>query len=316
MERLFMSAAGLDVHKELIVCTVLQVTAEGEVKKETKQFSSFRKDLQILAQWLKSLNVQVAVMESTSVYWKSPYEALESVEIPTLVVNARHVKNVPGRKTDVQDSEWLAQLVLCGLLKGSFIPPKDLRELRMLTRYRRKLTGMRASEKNRLQKILDDSGIRLSCVVSDIDGVSARKMIQIIIEKGFITLDEVKKAVKGQLKRKTQELALSLDGRISDRHRFVLKQMQKHIQNLDEQLQEIDDQIVAAMKPYHQEWQILQTIPGIDVIGAAMLLAEIGVDMSKFGNKDRLCSWAGISPGNNESAGKKKAVGSVKQTSI
>jgi transposase len=185
----------------------------------------------------------------------------------------------------------------------------------MLTRYRRKLSGVLSAEKNRTQKILEDGGIRLSSVVSDIDGVSAKKMIQVIIDKGFITPDEVVEHAHGKLKAKTAELILSLDGQISDRHRFVLKQMRTHIESLQKQINEIDVQVVAAMQPYSQEWKLLQTIPGIDQIGAAMLLAEIGTDMAKFGNKDRFCSWAGVSPGNNQSAGKKKAEERTQQTS-
>jgi transposase len=309
-------AAGLDVHKNIIVSTVLLVQPDRTTKKFTREFKSFRQDLASMATWLKTFDLQLVVMESTSVYWRTPFEALEQAGIPAWVVNAKHVKNVPGRKTDVRDSEWLAELAICGLLRASFIPPQDLRELRMLTRYRRKLSGMLSAEKNRLQKILEDGGIRLSSVVSDIDGVSAHAMIQIIIEKGSIAPEDVIRLAKGKLKAKTNDLALSLDGKISDRHCFVLKQMQTHIESIQFQINEIDEQVVGAMKPYSQEWKLLQTIPGIDHIGAAMLLAEIGSDMTKFGNKDRFCSWAGVCPGNNQSAGKKKVEEQVRQTLI
>lgn len=315
MNLILQRAAGIDVHKSIIVCTVLLVQADNTTKKITREFKTFRQNLSEMADYLKSFDLQLAVMESTSVYWRAPFEALENVGIPTWVVNAKHVKNVPGRKTDVKDSEWLAELAICGLLRASFIPPKDLRELRMLTRYRRKLSGVLSAEKNRTQKILEDGGIRLSSVVSDIDGVSARKMIQVIIDKGFITPDEVVELAHGKLKAKTAELMLSLDGKISDRHRFVLKQMRAHIESLQKQINEIDAQVVAAMQPYSQEWKLLQTIPGIDHIGAAMLLAEIGTDMAKFGNKDRFCSWAGVCPGNNQSAGKKKVDEQTQQIS-
>jgi transposase len=266
-----------------------------------------------MASWLKSFDLQLAVMESTSDYSRTPYEVLEQEGIAAWVVNAKHVKNVPGRKTDVRDSEWLAELAICGLLRASFVPPKDLRELRMLTRYRRKSTGMLTAEKNRLQKILEDGGIRLSSVVSDIDGVSAKAMIQNIIKHGFIAPDDIIHLAKGKLKAKVDDIALSLDGKISDRHRFVLKQMQTHIELIKLQIEEIDEQVVGAMKPYLQEWKLLQTIPGIDYIGAAMLLAEIGSDMTKFGDKDRFCSWAGVCPENNQSAGKKKVEEQVRK---
>ena len=314
METIHQCVAGLDVHKAMVMCTVLQSDLANVIHKETKQFSTFQQDLAQMAEWLSLFPIELCVMESTSIYWKSPFEALEKVGLPTFVVNARHVKNVPGRKTDVQDSEWLANLARCGLLRNSFIPPRDIRELRMLTRYRSKLLGMMASEKNRLQKVLEDGGIRLSCVVSDIDGVSAQEMVASLID-GTFKPDMLAQMARGSLKKKKAELVLSLEGNLSDRHRFLLKQVQGHARLLKERIAEIDCQVVAAMKPYDQEWKLLQTIPGIDEIGAAMLLAEIGIDMSVFGNVDRLCSWAGICPGSYESAGKRKG-GKTSQANV
>lgn len=311
IEALARCCAGLDVHKATVVCTVLKEDAEGRVHKETHEYLTFRRDLKQLAQWMKEVGVELAVMESTGIYWKAVYEVLEEAELKAFVVNARHVKNVPGRKTDVQDSEWLAELARCGLLRASFIPPRDLRQLRLLTRYRGKLSGCLAGEKNRLHKVLDDSGIRLGCVVSDIDGVSARRMIEALIE-GRRTPEEIAKLAIGRLGKKTPELRMALEGRLSDRHRFLLKRIQGHIKWLERQIKEIDRQVVAAMEPYREEWQLLQTIPGFDQISAAMLLAEIGADMNCFGNKDRLSSWAGMCPGNNQSAGKKRVVAPVK----
>ena len=229
-------------------------------------------------------------------------------------MNARHVKQVPGRKSDVQDSEWLAELGRCGLLRSSFIPPRDLRELRLLTRYRRKLGGVLAGEKNRLHKVLDDAGIRLGCVVSDIDGVSARAMVEALI-RGGSTPEQIAEQALGRLQKKKDALQLALEGEISDRHRLVLQKILAHVKWLQRQMVLIDAQIVAAMKPYQEEWKLLQTIPGLDVLSAAMLLAEIGVDMSRFGSKHRLCSWAGMCPGNQESAGKRKSGRSRKANS-
>jgi len=200
----------------------------------------------------------------------------------------------------------LAELGRCGLLRSSFIPVRDLRELRLVTRYRRKISGILAGEKNRLHKVLDDAGIRLGCVVSDIDGVSARAMVEALI-RGGSTPEQIAEEALGQLKKKKDALELALEGEISDRHRLVLQKIQGHIKWLQRQIALIDGQIVAAMKPYEEEWKLLQTIPGLDVIGAAMLIAEIGVDMTRFGSSDRLCSWAGMCPGNQESAGKKKS---------
>lgn len=299
------SAAGLDVHKKTVMSTILTEQKGGVIKKKTQEFSTFRDELKRLAKLLYNSQVELAVIESTGIYWKCVYEEIEELGIPCYVVNARHIKNVPGRKTDVSDSEWLAELARCGLLRPSFVPPKDFREIRMITRYRKKVTGMLGAEKNRLHKILETAGIKLGAVVSDIDGVSAREMIAAIIKESH-THQEIAQMARGRLKSKETDLVRSLDGRISDRHRFLLNNIQRHIQWLEEQICRIDSQVEKAMKPYNEEWQLLQTIPGVDKTSAAMLLSEIGVDMSCFGNKDRLSSWAGICSGNNKSANKKK----------
>jgi len=301
LETMVRCCAGLDVHRRQVVSTVIR-----EGSKEAREYSTFHRELQELAHWLQHEQVELAVMESTGIYWKAIYAALEEAGIETRVVNARHVKQVPGRKTDVQDSEWLAELARCGLLRSSFIPPRDLRELRLLTRYRRKLTGMLSAEKNRLHKVLDDAGIRLGCVVSDIDGISARAMVEALI-RGGSTPEQMAEKALGRLQKKRDALQLALEGEISDRHRLVLKKILLHVKWLQRQIVTIDGQIVAAMKPYQEEWKLLQTIPGFDILSAAMLLAEIGVDMGRFASRDRLCSWAGMCPGNQESAGKKKS---------
>ena len=279
-------AAGLDVHQGSVTCTVLEEQSTGAPRRETRQYATFPRRLKELGRWLQEQGVELAVLESTGIYWKSVYAALEEAGIQTYLVNARHVKQVPGRKTDVADSEWLAELARCGLLKASFVPPRDLRELRLLTCYRRKMSGYLAGEKNRLQKVLEDAGMRLGCVVSDIDGVSAQRMIKAL--------------AAGSLRRKQEDLVLALEGDLSDRHRFLLQRITNHIRWLEEQLQELDVQIVAAMAPYPEEWRLMQTIPGIDHLSAAMLLAEFGPDMGRFGSKERLSSWAGMCPGNQE----------------
>ena len=301
LETMVRCCAGLDVHRRQVVSTVIR-----EGSKEAREYSTFHRELQELAHWLQRERVELAVMESTGIYWKAIYAALEDAGIETRVVNARHVKQVPGRKTDVQDSEWLAELARCGLLRSSFIPPRDLRELRLLTRYRRKLTGMLSAEKNRLHKVLDDAGIRLGCVVSDIDGISARAMVEALI-RGGSTPEQMAEKALGRLQKKRDALQLALEGEISNRHRLVVKKILLHVKWLQRQIVTIDGQIVAAMKPYQEEWKLLQTIPGFDILSAAMLLAEIGVDMGRFASRDRLCSWAGMCPGNQESAGKKKS---------
>lgn len=305
IEGIIKSSAGIDVHREIVVVTVLKEQSDGKVKKETRQYRTFRQELEKLAQWLDNEEVELAAMESTGVYWKTVYEEIEEVGIRAIIVNAQHIKKVPGRKTDIGDSEWIAELARCGLLRASFIPPKDLRQLRLLTRYRLRLVGCLRSEKNRLHKILDDCGIRLGCVVSDIDGVSAQQMIKSLI-LGNESVEEIVELAYGRLRNKKSELKLSLEAKISERHRDLLQRIEKHLRWLTEQVKEIDEKLVEAMMPYKEEWQLIQTIPGIDQISAAMLLAEIGTNMNQFGSKERLSSWVGICPGNNESAGKKK----------
>ena len=304
MKPLYQRVAGLDVHRMVLVITVLIEQDDGSLSKQQRSFGSFQRDLRDLVAWLQSLAVELVIMESTGIYWKSVYAALEDAGIRAHVVNAHHVKNVPGRKTDIADSEWLAQLGRCGLLRPSFIPPKDLRELRIVSRYRHKIGQTYAAEKNRLHKLLDDAGIKLGGVVSDIDGVSARAMV-----KGLIAgqpIEQLVNLAQGALRKKTEQLELSLEGDLSPRHRFVLQQIEDHILHLETELAQLDAYLIEAMAPYLEYWQLLQTIPGIDQIAAALILIEIGNDLSAFASADHLASWAGLCPGNHESAGKRK----------
>lgn len=304
MKSLYRCVAGLDVHRMLYVLTVLTEQADGCLSKQQRQFTGFQRDVRALVAWLQSLSVELVIMESTGIYWKSLYAALEAAGIPAHVVNARHVKNVPGRKTDIADSEWLAQLGRFGLVRPSFIPPKDLRELRLVSRYRQKLSQMQASEKNRLHKILDDAGIKLGAVVADIDGVSARAMIEGLIAGKPI--DQLADLAKGVMRHKREALELSLEGELTARHRLVLEHIQAHNRYLETELARLDHYLIEAMAPYREYWQLLQTIPGIDQISAAMILIEIGDDLSAFANAKHLASWAALCPGNHESAGKRK----------
>lgn len=299
-------AAGLDVHKAVVVCTLLDEREEGTIEKKTASYNTFRSDLKQLAEWLKESGVELVAMESTGIYWKQVYEAIEDAGLRGYVVNARHVKNVPGRKTDVLDSEWLAELARCGLLKQSFIPPRDFRQLRLLTRYRKKLAGIQSGERNRLHKILESLGIKLSCVVSDIDGVSSNRMLRGILDG--LEPEVIADFAVGRLRKKKPELLKALEGcRISDRDRFLLNCLLCHAKWIEEQIGRIDEQIVTAMRPYKKQWELLQTLPGVNKISAAMILTEIGVDMSQFKTAGHLCSWAGMCPGNHESAGKRKS---------
>jgi transposase len=297
--------AGMDVHRMEHVVTVQLAQKDGTILKETRQFGAFKRDMRALVDWLLSHRIQLVVMESTGIYWKSVFSHLEAAGIPALVVNAFHVKNVPGRKTDVSDSEWLAQLARFGLLRGSFIPPKDVRELRVVSRYRRKLAQTLAGEKNRIHKILDDAGIKLGGVVSDIDGVYARKMLEGLVAGR--TPAELSALGRGKLKSSEEVLQASMEGDLSPRHRLVLTTAWNHLRYLEQQLAELDRYLIEAMQPYAWAWCLLQTIPGIDEISAALILIEIGIDMQQFGSASRLASWAALCPGNRESAGKRKS---------
>ena len=235
---IFENVAGLDVHKMVVVGTVLVEQEDGSIKHETRQFGTFKRDRRQMCQWLRDNGVEVVAIESTGIYWKSIYATLEREQILAYVVNARHVKNVPGRKTDVSDSQWLASLLRVGLLKPSFIPTVDFRELRLISRHRAKLCAMMAAEKNRLGKVLDDAGIRLSGVATDIDGVSAQEIIEGIIEGKPI--DELIACARGKLRSKTDELRACLDEDLSERHKFLLRELQRHIQFLKSEIAEID----------------------------------------------------------------------------
>jgi transposase len=305
LRALYRRVAGIDVHRMLHVVTVLLEQPDGSMQRQTRQFGGFRRDCRELAAWLAELHIELVVMESTGIYWKSVYAHLENAGVPAWVVNAHRVKHVPGRKTDTADSEWLAVLARFGLVKSSFIPPKDLRELRLVSRYRRKLNAMRASELNRLHKILDDGGIKLGGVVSDIDGVSARAMVTALIAGQSI--EQMLGLARGKLKQRREELGASLDGDLSARHLFVLGHIEAHIETLQREIAEIDSYMLAALQPYAWAHELLQTIPGIDEIAAALILIEIGDDMTRFGRAQSLACWAALSPGNNESAGKRKS---------
>lgn len=295
----------LDVHQARITACAMIEHDDGRVEVTKRDFGTFRRDRCALAQWALQLKPEVVVMESTGVYWKSPFAALEAVGIIAWVVNARHVKAVPGRKTDMADAQWLATLARAGLLRASFIPPQQMRQLRLVARQRQKLVGMCSAEKNRLHKVLVDAGIRISVLVDDIHGVSARAMIKALIagKPMHQVLD-----CKGRLRASRQELfeALSTE-QLSAVHRFVAEQIMEHIEQLEGRIARLDQYLLEGLQPWRPQLALLQTMPGIDEAGAAMLLVEMGADMSVFGSAERLASWVGICPGNNESAGKRKS---------
>ena len=302
---LYKRVIGLDIHQAQITACALIEEPDGNVRIEQRQFGTFKKDRRELAQWVASLHPDEVVMESTGIYWKSPYAALEAVGIRAKVVNARHVKNVPGRKTDVGDAHWLATLARAGLLRDSFVPPAKFRELRLIGRQRQKLVGQLASEKNRLHKVLTDGGIRLGVVVSDLHGKSARAMVKAMIAGR--APHEVLELASTRLKASREELLDALQGELTPSHCFVLDELMQHIEQIEARIARFDARLLAELESERALLALLQTMPGVDLIGAAMLLVEIGTDMDAFGSADRLASWVGICPGNNESAGKRKS---------
>ncbi|MCD6197997.1 MAG: IS110 family transposase, partial [Deltaproteobacteria bacterium] len=245
-------------------------------------------------------------MESTGIYWKPIFNILED-DFDIVLANAQHIKNVPGRKTDVKDCQWIAHLFRNGLISGSFIPPRDIRELRDLTRTRKKLVGAMASEKNRVQKVLEDANIKISSVVSKVFGVSSLAMICALLEKDELSADEIAEMAKGKLKNKVNQLVEALNGNVTDHHRFLLKQHLGHIDFLVEEIKEFDEEIQRRLVPYQKEFKDIQSVTEIIGVSAASVIAEIGVDMSRFPDEAHISSWAGVCPGNNESAGKKKS---------
>ena len=304
LQTIYKRVIGLDIHQGQITAYAIIEEADGKITEECRHFGGFKRDRHALAAWCASLQPDEVVMESTGIYWKSPYAALEKKGIYAKVVNARHVKQVPGRKTDSNDAQWLAMLARAGLLRGSFVPKALMRELRLVSRQRQKMVGELASNKNRLHKVLTDSGIRLSVVVSDIHGKSARMMIKALIDGKQPT--EVIQLATRRFKADRADILDALEGELTSTHRFVLDQLMHTIEYLEGQITSFDHYLLEQLASYQGILELLQTIPGVDQIGAAMLLVEIGDDMQVFESPDRLASWAGICPGNNESAGKRK----------
>jgi transposase len=296
---------GLDVHQAIVWACLMIVQEDGSVTKTIRSFTTFTSGLLKLRDWLLENQCQDVVMESTGIYWKPIYNILEGAAEITLA-NAHQVKNLPGRKTDVKDCEWLAQMHLCGLVRGSFVPPRPIRDLRELTRRRQKLVNNVMAETNRIQKILEDANIKLSSVVSKIWGVSCRQMIEALISGGY-TPEEMANFARGRMRRKLPELKEALMGKITDDHRFILTQCMQHIQFLEMQITEIEEEIDEKLKADPELYECLMSIPFFDKVSVAGFIAEMGNDMLPFATGEHAASWAGVCPGNRESAGKRKS---------
>jgi len=302
-EQVIERGCGIDVHKSLLVATV---RGTG-IKEETREYGAFTEDIESMSSWLQEIQITHIAMESTGVYWKPVFNILEA-NFEIILVNARHIKNVPGHKTDKKDSRWIAKLLLSGLLKGSFIPKLSIRELRDMTRYRRKVVEQISSEKNRIQKILEDGNIKLSSVVSNMSGAVASRIVEDLIA-GEEDITKLVSHRHGKMQVSETDLAKSLVGNLTAHHRQMLQLIKGSIKDKEMLKANIDRLIDEHLKANELELdrELLSTIPGVGKEGAAYIIAEIGNDMSVFEDEQHLCSWAGMSPGNNESAGKKKA---------
>jgi len=304
MEVIYKRCCGLDVHKKMVVACLIIRDGE-EVKKEIRTFGTMTSDLLLLHDWLLANRVTHVAMESTGIYWKPIYNLLEG-NFEVLLVNAAHLKAVPGKKTDVKDCEWIADLLAHGLLKGSFIPPEPIRDLRDLTRYRKSLTDERNREVNRLQKLLESANLKLSSVATDVMGVSGRAMLEAILS-GSTDPEVLAELARGKLRKKLSLLREALRGKFRPHHRFMLEQILSHLDFLDETIERVSKEVENRIVPFQKEIELLKTIPGVDQKTAEVIISEIGVDMSRFPSHRHLASWAGLCPGNNESAGKRKS---------
>lgn len=307
METLVTRCAGLDVHQETIVVCVLIGEAGETPRSETRTFPTMTRDLFALMTWLESEGVTHIAMESTGIYWKPVYNILEGY-FDIALANAQRIKNVPGRKTDVSDAEWIAKLLRVGLIEKSFVPAEDLRELRDLTRLRKKRVGNLTAEKNRIQKMLEASNVKLGTVISDVFGVSGRNLLERLISQGYVDADDIEHRVHGNVKRNVGRIAESLFGTLNPHQVRMIRNCWEHITFLEQSIAELDAEIEAHLRPYQEAQALIQTIPGVSEVTAAAIIAEVGVDMEQFPTADHLASWAGVAPGNHESAGKKKVL--------
>lgn len=305
MEVVYPRCCGLDIHKQVVVACVITPGAGGRAEKATRTFGTMTDDLLALGDWLAEAGCTHVAMESTGVYWKPIYNLLEG-QFALLLVNAQHIKAVPGRKTDVKDSEWIADLLRHGLLRASFVPDRDQRELRELTRYRASLVRERSREVSRLQKTLEGANIKLASVATDIMGKSGRAILAELVA-GRADVAVLAELAKGKLRTKLPALERALVGQFGAHQRFLVAQQLSHIDDLDEIITRVSGEIAERVRPCEDELVRLDAIPGVGRYGAEVLVAEIGTDMSRFPSDRHLASWAGLCPGHHESAGKRQS---------
>jgi len=304
MENVFPCCAGLDIHQKSVEACVRRLEPTGQLHHQTRHWGTMTRDLLAMADWMAAQGVTHVAMESTGVYWKPIYNILES-RFTVLLVNARHLKQVPGHKSDVRDCQWIAQLLQHGLLKGSFIPPRTQRELRDLTRHRTQLVEEKTRTVNRLHKVLEDGNIKLASVATDILGVSGRAMLEALME-GQEDPVQLADLAQRQMRGKIPELEKALEGHLTEHHRFLLRLLWKELAQQEELIAELDRKIEEHTRPFANEIERLDAVPGVDRRVAEVVLAEVGSDVKPFPTHFHVASWAGMSPGNEESAGKRR----------
>jgi transposase len=305
MQVVYVRCAGLDVHKKTVSACVSICEAGGTKWQQTRVFGTFTQDLLMLADWLKECGVTHIAMEATSVYWRPVWAVLEG-QFEQMLVNPQHIKAVPGRKTDTKDCEWIADLLQHGLLKGSFVPPTPIQDLRDLTRYRAELRQSQNRVANRIQKLLEQANLKLSSVVSNTLGVSGRHMLEAVIA-GYDDPQQLAELARGRLKAKIPQLKQALEGRVREHHRFLLAEYLNEWDALGDRIRRIEAEIDTRVRPFESAATLWQTLPGVERVTACNLVAEIGVDMNQFPTAQHLASWAALCPGNHESAGKRKS---------
>jgi transposase len=305
MEVVHARCAGLDVHKKSVYGCVICCETNGEKRQEKRSFGTVTADLLSLADWLRQHEVTHVVMEATGVYWRPVWAILEG-QFELMLVNPHHVKAIPGRKTDAKDCEWIAELLRHGLVRGSFVPPTEIQDLRDLTRYRVELTQAQNRVANRIQKLLEQANIKLSSVASNALGVSGQQMIEAIIA-GEEDPERLANLAQKRLRQRIPELQLALEGRVRDHHRFLLQEFLDEWRALGARIRRIEEEIDRRIVPFEEAVTLWQSIPGMDRVTACNLVAELGVNMAQFPSAQHLASWAGLCPGNNESAGKRRS---------